>query len=336
MTPEKEIILTIAIPTFNGGNSLITAVESCHNISLPPHKYEVLVVDNSSTDGSIETLEKMRHKFSFLRIIRNNINFGRVQNWNRCIKFSNGEFILFLFSNDLIAKNNYLAHCIDILKQNPDCSLLNAPWIISNFTMTQKSLPPQFFCRTPGNGFYDSCNHIKTVVESGKLPFVPLQSNFLRRSIIKEKNLLFDPELPISSDGVFLSELAIQSGVVAFYDKPSIIWRNDAPGRMHTKIKISEHIFQVITAIKIINGLFNPSFNITKAIANYEAPELIISSLISARTKNDFINLKYIILRWWKLCKKFKIKKFQFIIRLSWRIIKLPLKIRTLFLPGFK
>ena len=45
-------LLTIAIPTYNGGNALIEAVESCKYINIPDSDLEVLVADNCSTDHS--------------------------------------------------------------------------------------------------------------------------------------------------------------------------------------------------------------------------------------------------------------------------------------------
>lgn len=43
--------LTVAIPTYNGGNALIEAVESCKKIDLDTSEFEVLVVDNDSNDN---------------------------------------------------------------------------------------------------------------------------------------------------------------------------------------------------------------------------------------------------------------------------------------------
>lgn len=328
----NSILLSVAIPTYNGGKSLLDAVESCRYLQLADDEFEVLVVDNCSNDGSVNNLQKQRKNFKSLRIVENDKNYGRIGNWNRCLKLARGEFILFLFSNDLIAKDNHIEEAIAVLRHKDDCSLVNMPWIISDYKMTDISLPPQFFRRTPGYGYFDCAKYIKDVVESGKLPFVPLQSNLLRKSIIQKKGILFDPELPISSDGVFLSELAIQSEVVGFYDRPSIIWRHDAPGRLHGHIKMNEHIKQVIKSFSIIGALSNNGINITKAIANYEAPEYFIVSLIKARSKSDLVYSRQLLFDWWLSVKKYDIYLILFIIRLIWRFIKLPLKIKTFLL----
>ena len=63
--------LTIAIPTFNGGKNLERAINSCKNIQLPSDEYEILVVDNCSTDESISNVKELRKQISNLVLIQN-------------------------------------------------------------------------------------------------------------------------------------------------------------------------------------------------------------------------------------------------------------------------
>jgi len=324
-------LLTIAIPTYNGGTSLYDAVESCKNIDLPDAELEVLIVDNCSTDDSIDKLYQMYKHLGYLKIVKNEKNYGRIENWNKCLKISNGVFILFLFSNDLLATNNHLIDTLKMLKENRNCSIVNMPWIVSNFAMTNKSLSSQFFKRSPGNGFFNCQEHIKRTVESGRLPFVPLQSNLLRKSTIQKKGIVFDTDQPISADGIFLSELAIKTGVIGFYNKPSVIWRFDAPGRLHSQIKFNYHIKQVTQAFSKINLLSGYGINISKAIANYDALEYFIVSLLNVRSKIDIISSFQLLVNWYLSAKNYGSNMVHFVLTLFWRIIKLPLKANTLF-----
>ena len=43
--------LTIAIPNFNGGKKLKKAIISCKLIKIPQDEFDILVVDNKSTDN---------------------------------------------------------------------------------------------------------------------------------------------------------------------------------------------------------------------------------------------------------------------------------------------
>ena len=93
--------LTIAIPNYNGGENLRRSIESCRTIQIPENNYEILIVDNKSTDNSIDIVNEMKKKFTNIRLVENEKNIGRIQNWNVSIEKALGRYLIFLFSNDL-------------------------------------------------------------------------------------------------------------------------------------------------------------------------------------------------------------------------------------------
>ena len=94
--------LTIAIPNYNGGENLKRSIESCQAIQMSENDYEILIVDNKSTDNSIDIVNEMKKKFTNLRLIQNEKNLGRIQNWNISIEKAQGKYLIFLFAYDLI------------------------------------------------------------------------------------------------------------------------------------------------------------------------------------------------------------------------------------------
>ena len=72
--------LTVAIPNYNGGNNLKRAIESCRNIKFTKKNYEILVVDNKSTDNSLQIVDNLKEEFPNLRLIKNETNVGRIKN----------------------------------------------------------------------------------------------------------------------------------------------------------------------------------------------------------------------------------------------------------------
>jgi glycosyltransferase involved in cell wall biosynthesis len=86
-------LVSIAIPTFNGERTIEAAVRSGLEQSYEP--IEVVVSDDSSTDGTVDTLRRMG--------IGPTINPRRVganRNWNESVNQSRGEFIKFLHQDD--------------------------------------------------------------------------------------------------------------------------------------------------------------------------------------------------------------------------------------------
>ncbi len=82
-----SLTLTVIIVNYNAGDYLKKAIESVKNFCSVDH--EIIVVDNASTDDSLEKTEGAK-------IIRleNNIGFGPANNVG--IKHSRGKYILFL------------------------------------------------------------------------------------------------------------------------------------------------------------------------------------------------------------------------------------------------
>lgn len=82
---------------------------------------EVILVDNASTDRSVEATRRKFGKNPKLKIVQNPINMYS-QGLNLGIKNSNGDYIAF-FNNDVVVENGYFQKFINFLKKNPDVAL---------------------------------------------------------------------------------------------------------------------------------------------------------------------------------------------------------------------
>lgn len=90
--------VSICIPTYNRAELLMIAVQSALNQTY--QNIEILVVDDASTDDSVQTLKRLKDKR--IRVLVNGDNLGMVGNWNRCLKLARGEYIKFLNSDDVL------------------------------------------------------------------------------------------------------------------------------------------------------------------------------------------------------------------------------------------
>ena len=92
--------VTIAIPTYNGALYLEECLESAINQTFSD--IEIVVVDDCSTDGTFGVAERFARLDNRVKLFRNNTRMGLVENWNRSIQYSTGEWIKFLFQDDLL------------------------------------------------------------------------------------------------------------------------------------------------------------------------------------------------------------------------------------------
>lgn len=93
---EKEPFITIMIPAHNEDIVIQGTLEYLLN-ELNYHNYEILVMDDGSTDRTPEILKEMQAQYPRLRVIRIDENQGKAHAFNIGIFFAKGEYIL---SND--------------------------------------------------------------------------------------------------------------------------------------------------------------------------------------------------------------------------------------------
>jgi glycosyltransferase involved in cell wall biosynthesis len=112
----KEFV-SICIPTYNGSAYLPETFESV--LVQTYSNFEVLVVDDHSTDETINIVQSYIERDARVRLIQNPRNLGLVNNWNRCIKMAKGEWIKFVFQDDLIAPD-CIEKMINFLSKSPE------------------------------------------------------------------------------------------------------------------------------------------------------------------------------------------------------------------------
>lgn len=110
--------LSIIIVNWNTGKLLYQCLNSIFN-SETRYSYEVFVVDNASTDESIQLASG---NFSEVNFIINSNNIGFAAANNQAIKKATGEFILLLNPDTIIPKDN-IEKAISYLKNNDNSNV---------------------------------------------------------------------------------------------------------------------------------------------------------------------------------------------------------------------
>lgn len=86
--------LSVIVPTYNGGWVLQRTLEALRAQDAPPGRFEIIVVDDGSTDGSVDDLNAMTRP-SFIRLIRQ-ANRGRAAARNHGAAEARGRVLLFV------------------------------------------------------------------------------------------------------------------------------------------------------------------------------------------------------------------------------------------------
>jgi len=87
--------------------------------------FEFIIIDDCSSDGSREVLEKFVLTDDRIRTVLNERNLGLARSLNAGIALSKGEYIARMDADDISLQNRLCAQ-VDFLDQNPDVSVLGA------------------------------------------------------------------------------------------------------------------------------------------------------------------------------------------------------------------
>lgn len=227
--------LAILVPCYNGGDLLRTTVESCGRSGLSGDRFEVLVVDNCSTDASTSKLPAVLSNGAPVHVYVNETNLGRVGNWNRALQIAaEGDFTyaVFLFVGDEWLPNGSIGALIDDMDNAGSILGMAAMRIVAQDGEHVRAGARVSITGAASN--VASRALIAQAVETGRLPFAPIQANVYR--IYNECPLVFDTaesnslNADIEGTAVFIQQ---HPGTITIVSSPYLIWR-DRPGRYFT------------------------------------------------------------------------------------------------------
>lgn len=118
---EQDILFSVIVPTYNRANLILKTLDSVFKQSYT--NYEIIVVDNGSTDNTLEVLSALENEKK-IKIIRNPINEERSVSRNLGMKAAKGQYLTLLDSDDLMYVDN-LKDAFNFAKSNTDIHLFH-------------------------------------------------------------------------------------------------------------------------------------------------------------------------------------------------------------------
>lgn len=129
---KNEVVVSIMIPTYKRPSLLRKAIESALN-QRTDTKYEVVVIDNDN-ETSDDAINQLLNIFGDERVsyYRNHQNIGMFGNWNRCINYAKGEWLIILNDDDELTEM-YVDRMMLYVRQHKNCGAIACQhWFIDN------------------------------------------------------------------------------------------------------------------------------------------------------------------------------------------------------------
>ncbi len=116
---ENDPIVTVVIPVFNRARFIPLAIESVLRGTL--QNFEIIVVDNASTDNTIEVVEEYTRKDDRIKLLKNDVNVI-AKALNMGVRAARGRYIAQLDSDDEYVPHT-LEKMVDHLERHPKAGL---------------------------------------------------------------------------------------------------------------------------------------------------------------------------------------------------------------------
>lgn len=130
-------ILTIVIPAYNVEKELAKCIESCMNQDLPKDSYEIIIVNDGSTDQTLYIANYTAAKYNTIRVI-SQPNMGLSGARNTGMKYAKGKYIWFIDSDDFIKENVLKLLLSKVEKENLDCLFFRLKRVFEKEQMCQE------------------------------------------------------------------------------------------------------------------------------------------------------------------------------------------------------
>lgn len=106
--------VSVIVVNYNGAKFLSTCLEALSGQTYPSDHFEVVVSDNNSTDDSLNLL---KNKYPWVRVIENGTNLGFAAGNNIAIQSTTGKYVV-LLNNDTAVNPDWLENNVKIAEQH--------------------------------------------------------------------------------------------------------------------------------------------------------------------------------------------------------------------------
>ncbi len=116
---ESKTKLSVFIPVYNGQETIERALDSIL-LQDVDFKFEIIVIDDKSTDDTKKILQEYQRKRNNIRVFENEKNMGKGFSVIKAYKAASGDYFHVLDSDDYFISYNKLQKQVEFLDKNPD------------------------------------------------------------------------------------------------------------------------------------------------------------------------------------------------------------------------
>lgn len=214
------------MPVYNVCNYIELCIQSIENQRIVGGGYEILCLDDCSSDDSFECLKYIATKYSNVVVRRSSQNRGVSYTRNQLINMARGKYIWFVDPDDMLCPNIVNLVIKAAINNNADV-------VLGNYLRISENERPELATITS-----------LTLQKNENLDILPKDSNgtsmcaiwagVFKRDFLIDSGLYFNERMIAQEDTLFYFEMSLHTKNIFHFNEVAYIYRQRASSVMHS------------------------------------------------------------------------------------------------------
>ncbi len=238
--------ISVIVPVYNTVRYLEQCLKSICNQTYS--ELEIICVDDGSTDGSEKIVDDFAKRDKRIITVHQK-NAGESNARNIGLKKASGDYITFVDCDDWLELDMY-EQLMNIMRRE-DADMVACSW----FSDSEKENVIIKNRKVVASGKFDRQMLLQYVYERDSYKsFAYMWDKLYKRKLFYDSNdnlILFDENIRLGADGLYLAQLVLNTESAVFLDKPLYHYRQRYDSGCHTE-DIGKRLDWVYTYVKIV------------------------------------------------------------------------------------
>jgi Glycosyl transferase family 2 len=236
---DQAPILSVILPTYNVERFVEDCIRSVEAQDIDHRQYEVIVVDDGATDGSIDRVVELQQEYDNI-IVLHQPNGGLSAARNRGIRAAKGKYLLFVDTDDRVEVNCF-GKMLSVAESHPEIDFVGFNYVI-HFNSGLETIPK---CPTPGVDTIKGIEYYEKFVERDYHVWRYLFSRqfLLRNDLLFLEGISFeDAELTPRLMCLAMRAIFFDLPFYHYYIRPGSISTTKSEKHIHSRIAAAENL----------------------------------------------------------------------------------------------
>ena len=172
--------LSFIIPAYNASSTVVRTLDSIYNLPMKEDEFDVIVVDDCSTDNTLSMLQDYALERKNMRVLHQEQNHRQGAARNRGLREAKGQYVMFVDADDVV-ENGVPKALQQIEQMKLDVLFCNYLWMYSKTNIEQRKMPLEEGFVTSGKEFCEL--YFDTITNSCPISYLWRRNYLLQQGV---------------------------------------------------------------------------------------------------------------------------------------------------------